>query len=119
MNNTLTNVKTLIGGAKAEEILSDTQLTEFINDSTNVYLSASKAAFAIANYYAHLKDTSVGPLSIIQTKRATEFRNLGIEYQRIGETYTDASLPKIRFIGNHHHDRNNIFSKDMRMFSNR
>ena len=49
MDNTIANVKVLLGGAtKVGTILSDVELTALLE--SNVYKSASKAAFAITAF---------------------------------------------------------------------
>jgi len=92
MDNDLTNLKMLLGGAdKVEGILSDGELTEFINESTNVYRAASRAAFAITAYYTHQATVTVDILSTQNTARANAFRELAIELGKQADSYTDAS----------------------------
>ena len=88
MDNTIANVKVLLGGAtKVSAILSDAELTTLLE--SNVYKSASKAAFAITAYYTHLASKTIDVLSIQNTARANAFRELAIEFDRLGKDYSD------------------------------
>lgn len=89
MDNTITNMKMLLGGAvKVALILTDTELNEFLANSDNVYRSSSRAAFAIAAYYTHKASMSVDVLSFQYTARANAFRDLAIQLGYQADQYT-------------------------------
>ena len=117
MDNTLANIKVLLGGAsKVSVILSDGELTEFIDEASNVYQAASKAAFAITAYYTHLASKTIDVLSIQNTARANAFRELAIELDRQGMNYSDnTDTGKFVFCDNDDNDDNDepVFSRDM------
>ena len=115
MDNTIANVKVLLGGAtKVGTILSDVELTALLE--SNVYKSASKAAFAITAFYTHKASQTIDVLSIQNTARANAFRELAIEYDRIGKDYSDDSdTGKFVLVDTDDDNTNNepIFKRDM------
>lgn len=121
MDNTIANMKILLGGAaKVETILSDIELTDFLINSINVYRSASRAGFAIAAYYAHKASQTIDVLTVQNTQRATEWRNLAVELGKQADNYTDSTDLTIVYCEpqiNTGEDSDSVFSKHM--FENR
>lgn len=99
MDNTIANMKVLLGGAtKVETLLTDEELTGFITNANNVYRSSSRAAFAIAAKYAHKPSQSIDVLTVQNTQRATEWRNLAVELGRQADLYTDSGDVKFIYV---------------------
>lgn len=92
MDLDLATIKMLLGGsAKVESILSDDELTDFLDDcDDNIYRAANRAALAIAAYYTHKASQSVGPLTIQNTARANAFRELAVEFGKMADNYIDS-----------------------------
>lgn len=118
MDNTIDNMKILLGGdTKVSGLLTDEELALFIPSSTNVYQSSSRAAFAIAATYAHKASQSIDVLTVQNTQRATEWRNLAVELGRQSMNYIESSgtveFVYIESITNTGEVTDSVFSKHM------
>lgn len=72
-------VRFLIGDTSnvaATELLADGEITWILTQETNVYRAASVAAEAIAAKFSRLADTSVGDVSVSNSQKSAQYKDL-------------------------------------------
>lgn len=72
-------VRFLVGdtsNSASTELLADGEITWILTQETNVYRAASVAAEAIAAKFSRLADTSVGDVSVSNSQKSAQYKDL-------------------------------------------
>lgn len=77
--STSDQVRFLVGdtsNSASTELLADGEITWILTQETNVYRAASAAAEAIAAKFSRLADTSVGDVSVSNSQKSAQYKDL-------------------------------------------